>query len=134
MFILVRCSDPRLNDLLDQESIREEFDTQKSHAIISNVGSIKHYMTNCLPQDLLEQVELLTSHFDADRLVLLNHTDCGHYKSIDQDNWDQYKLDLRDMASFFSEKMPSMKIDTYILDVESGYLTKVEWGRALDYV
>lgn len=133
MFILIRCSDPRLNDLLDQEAVREEFDTQKSHAVISNVGSLKYFLTKSTPEDLLEQVELLVHHFGAKRLVFLNHTDCGFYKSMDQDNWDQYKLDLRDMATYFEEKIPGLSIDAFIIDTETGHLTAVEWERAFSY-
>lgn len=134
MFILIRCSDPRLNDLLEQEAVREEFDTEKNHAVIANVGSIKYFLTRATPEDLLEQIKLLAHHFEADRIVMLNHTDCGFYKSFDHDNWDQYKLDLRDMATYISEKLPELRIDTFILDTESGHLTKVEWSRAFSYV
>ena len=117
MTILVRCSDPRISHFFKQKKYAELFGLVEADAPIAVTGSIKFFLTKGM--DLLwEQLEILVGHFHPDRIVLTNHTDCGYYKKLGQDDVKYYQSDLDRVKKAIEKKYPDLRVDTYIIDTE----------------
>ena len=115
--ILIRCSDPRINKVVD-----EFLNAGEKYAII-NTGSIKYFIVQDKLSDLFDQINLLVSGFDANKIIVTNHTDCGFYKQLDQDKETYYLSDLKNIKKSLLETFPQMKVGCYLIDTKRG--TKV---------
>ena len=125
MTILIRCSDPRINEFLDLASVKKELALENGVAPIANTGSIKYFMEKNTIPDLFKQLEILVHHFKADTIILLNHTDCGFYKSVGQDSRENYLSDLKEMKAEIAKVYPDVKINGYLMDTSSGELKSI---------
>ena len=126
MTILVHCSDPRVVKLLSDIKIAKNLSIDDPyHAVIANTGSIKYFMYNNMVESFTEQLEILAGHFKADKIVLLNHTDCGYYKSIGQNKTENYTNDLMNMKFILKQKFVDLKIECFLLDTKTGELEKI---------
>jgi len=124
MTILVRCSDPRINVFLDSPETKKELGLENGFALIANTGSVKYFMQQNQMDDFAKQLDILVPHFKADKIVLLNHTDCGFYKAIGQDKEENYLLDLRNVKAELLKIYPELIIDGYLMDTKTGALNK----------
>lgn len=121
--ILVTCSDPRVIKWLHDKNVREKLSIDAgSFSTIANTGSIKFYLNENLMDKLFKQLDILTGHFSPKKIILLNHTDCGYYKSLDQDEEQYYLDDLDNVHNLIIEKYPNIVVEKYLLDTESGEL------------
>lgn len=121
--ILITCSDPRVIKWLHNKDIREKLSIDNgSFSTIANTGSIKFYLNEDLMDKLFKQIDILTGHFSPEKIILLNHTDCGYYKSLNQDEEEFYLEDLINVSDLIKEKYPSLIIEKYLLDTENGKL------------
>ena len=125
MTILIRCSDPRINDYLDYNEVKEALALDNGVAVIANTGSIKYFMEKDQEKNLFEQLGILVHHFKADTITLLNHTDCGFYKSVGQDSEENYLNDLKKMKAEIAKIYPNIKINGYLMDTSSGELKSI---------
>ncbi len=116
--ILIRCSDPRINKAVD-----ELLDVEKEYSVIANTGSIKYFLVRDELSNLVEQINILAKGFGANKIILTNHTDCGFYKQLGQDEQTHYLSDLKHVKKFLSETFPQMKVKCYLIDTKLG--TKV---------
>ena len=122
--ILITCSDPRVVKWLHNKNVREKLSINAgSFSAITNTGSIKFYLNENLMDKLFLQLDILTGHFSPEKIIILNHTDCGYYKSLGQDKEEIYIEDLKTVGVTISEKYSSQKIETYLLDTETGELS-----------
>jgi|GEM_PF-2025092 len=132
MTILVRCADPRINIFLEEIGVADQLGILKSdYAVISNTGSIRYFIEKSQLEDFYKQLEILVYHFKADRISLLNHTDCGFYKSIGKDDEDNYLTDLKEIKTKLNSKFPDLRIDGYLMDTETGGM-KNEAGEKIE--
>ena len=122
MTILVRCSDPRIQKYLEEVGVGNKTGALKDHAVIGNTGSIKYFMTKNQMQDFYEQLDILVNHFHAEKIVLLNHTDCGFYKKLDENKEENYINDLREVKGLLLGKYSEVGVEAYLLDTETGDL------------
>lgn len=123
MTILVRCSDPRINQFLENEDLAKKFDIfKKSYGIIANTGSIKYFMQKNQIEDFFEQLGILIHHFNAKRIILTNHTDCGYYKKLNQDEEKFYLDDLIEMSRQIENKFSDVNVEGYLIDTKTGKL------------
>lgn len=120
--IVIYCSDPRVVSWFHDDNFRKKLSIGKSHAVIAATGSIKFYLQENLMDKLYKQLDILIGHFKPQKIILLNHTDCGYYKSLGEDNIKTYQKDLREAKKMISEKFPSIQIDKYLLDTKTGKL------------
>jgi carbonic anhydrase len=125
MIIIIRCSDPRINKFIESAEITKKFGMDQGFGVIANTGSIKYFMAKKQMNDFFEQLDILVHHFNADRIVLLNHTDCGFYKKIDEDKEEFYLKDLKIVKDELSNKFPKLKIEGYLMDTLNGNLKKI---------
>jgi len=126
MTILVRCSDPRIQKYLEEVGIGGKTGALKDHAVIANTGSIKYFMAKNQMEDFYGQLDILIPHFHAEKIVLLNHTDCGFYKKLGQDTEENYLKDLREVKELLLQKYPEVAVEGYLLDTETGNLKEIE--------
>jgi len=121
MTILVRCADPRITPFFEKEEIAKKLDIyQKPYAVVSNTGSIKYFLATNELDKLISQLEILVHHFNADRIVLTNHTDCGFYKKLNEDKKQNYQDDLLEVKKELEKNFPDLSIDTYFIDTNKG--------------
>lgn len=120
--IVVFCSDPRVIRWLGNPKVRAGLDLSESFGVIANTGSIKFFLNEGLMEKLFKQLDILVGHFAPEKIILLNHTDCGYYKSLDQDKEEIYLSDLKTVGDRISEKFPRLELEGYLLDTESGNL------------
>jgi carbonic anhydrase len=120
--IVIFCSDPRVVKWLNNNEIRAKLDLADSFGAISATGSIKFFLNEKISDKLFRQLDILVEHFQPEKIIILNHTDCGYYKSLNQDEEKFYLADLATAQDLISQKYPSLKIETYLLDTESGTL------------
>ena len=131
MTILIRCADPRINKFLEEVGVGGELGiTKDEYSLISNTGSIRYFLEKDRMNDLFGQLDILINHFSADRIVLLNHTDCGFYKSLGLDKEENYLSDLKKVKSDILNKYPDIRVEGYLINTESGAL-KNEDGEKL---
>lgn len=121
--ILITCSDPRVVKWLHNSDIREKLSINGGNfSSISNTGSIKFYLNEDLIDKLFLQLGILVHHFQPEKIILLNHTDCGHYKSLGQDKERYYLADLKTVGGLASDNYPNLIVEEYLLDTETGEL------------
>lgn len=123
--IVIFCSDPRVVKWLNNPDIRKKLDLSDGFGAIAETGSIKFFLNENLLDKLYKQLDILVGHFSPEKIIILNHTDCGYYKSIGQDKKEIYLADLRTVGSLASDKYPKVKVESYLLDTERGQLQSV---------
>lgn len=117
MIILIRCSDPRINKAVD-----ELLSMEKEYSVIANTGSIKYFLVWDKLSNLVDQINILAKGFGANKIILTNHTDCGFYKQLGQDEETCYVDDLKDAKKFLSETFSQMKVECYMIDTKTSEL------------
>lgn len=123
--ILITCSDPRVVKWLHDKEVRAKLSIDAgSFSIIANTGSIKFYLNENLMDKLFVQLDILVGHFSPEKIILLNHTDCGYYKSLGQDSEENYLADLKTVGSLASDKYSNLVVEKYLLDTETGEFRK----------
>ncbi|MCL5795103.1 MAG: hypothetical protein M1338_01995 [Patescibacteria group bacterium] len=120
--IIIFCSDPRVVKWLNDDAIKTKLDLIDSYGAISATGSIKFFLNEKLMETLFKQLDILVKHFKPEKIVILNHTDCGYYKSLNQDEEKYYFADLATAKKLIPQRYPGLKIETYLLDTSSGNL------------
>lgn len=122
--VVIYCSDPRVVRWFHNDNFRKKLDIGESHSVIAETGSIKFFLNEDLMDKLFKQLDILVGHFKPEKIIILNHTDCGYYKSLNQDKEEIYLADLKLSQEEISEKYPNINVSGYLLDTESGELTK----------
>jgi hypothetical protein len=122
--VVIYCSDPRVVRYFHDADFRKKLDISESHSVIAETGSIKFFMNENLMDKLFKQLDILVGHFKPEKIIILNHTDCGYYKSIDQDKEEIYLADLKSSQKEISEKYPNANVSGYLLNTETGDLTQ----------
>lgn len=125
MTILVRCSDPRIQKHLEKVGLKKKLGVNKDYAVIANTGSIKYFLEKNQMDDFFGQLGILIEHFHASRIVLLNHTDCGFYKSLGQDSEENYLRDLEEIKTQLAQKYPDLMITAHLINTKTGGLKEV---------
>ncbi|EKD56734.1 MAG: hypothetical protein ACD_58C00110G0002 [uncultured bacterium] len=121
--VLITCSDPRVIKWLHDKNVRKKLSIDGgSFSTIANTGSIKFYLNEKLMDKLFVQLDILTHHFSPEKIILLNHTDCGYYKSLGQDEEEFYLEDLTNVSDLIKEKYPNLIVEKYLLDTKTGEL------------
>lgn len=124
--ILITCSDPRVVKWLHKKEIREKLSIDAgSFSVIGNTGSIKFYLNENLMDKLFKQLDILIGHFNPEKIILLNHTDCGYYKSLNQDEEEYYLEDLKTVGVTISEKYSNIKVERFLLNTGTGDLGNI---------
>jgi carbonic anhydrase len=113
--ILIRCSDPRINKVID-----EVLNLGKEHAIIANTGSIKYFLVRDKLSNLADQINILAKGFGANKIIVTNHTDCGFYKQLGQNEEIHYSSDLKHTRKFILKAFPQIKVECYLIDTKRG--------------
>ena len=122
--VVIYCSDPRVVVRFHDADFRAKLDINSSHSVIAETGSIKFFMNEGLMDKLYKQLDILVGHFKPEKIIILNHTDCGYYKSLDQDKEEIYIKDLQTSAKEIAQKYPNVKVSGYLLNTEAGSLTE----------
>lgn len=121
--ILITCSDPRVVKWLHNKKIRARLSIDAgSFSVIASTGSIKFYLNENLMDKLFKQLDILVGHFSPEKIILLNHSDCGYYKSLNQDEEKYYFADLASVSKLISEKYPNIQVEGFLLNTETGEL------------
>lgn len=123
--IVIYCSDPRVVRWFHDKNFRDKLDVGESHSVIAETGSIKFFMNENLMDKLYKQLDILVGHFPPAKIIILNHTDCGYYKSLGQNEEKYYLDDLKTSSRELSQKYPNLKVEGYLLDTETGGLKSV---------
>lgn len=124
--IIIYCSDPRVVKWLHNNEVQKKLSIGVGYSSIANTGSIKFYLNENLMNKLFKQLGILIGHFQPEKIILLNHTGCGYYKSIDEDREEIQTADLKKVHSEISTKFPSVKIESWLIETESGELREVK--------
>lgn len=88
-------------------------------------GSAKKIVDSSTQKEYLSNIAVCANLHSADRIVLINHTDCGAYggkdafKSID-DEREKLTDDLRKARDVIKESFPSVEVELYLLDTYRG--------------
>jgi carbonic anhydrase len=114
MTILIRCSDPRIN-----KAVEELLDAGEKYAVIANTGSIKYFLVRDKLSDLFNQINILASGFAANKIIVTNHTDCGFYKQLNQNEETYYLSDLKHVKKFLLKAFSQMKVKCYLIDTKN---------------
>jgi len=117
--ILIRCSDPRIDKVVNELLSREG-----KCAIIANTGGVKYFLENRL-SDLVDQIRILAKGFNVDKIIATNHHDCGFYKQLGQDEEARYPSDLKDIKKYLSKTFPQMKVECYVIDTPTLEIKRV---------
>lgn len=117
--VVIRCADARVSILLDRQDVCDKLGINRIHAPISETGSIKFFMNENLMDKLFEQLHIL-DHAHPEKIVVINHTDCGYYKKLGQDEEEIYLSDLKAGVEKIKAKYPQLKVEGYLLDIETG--------------
>lgn len=121
--VVIYCSDPRVVKWLHNKDFREKLSIDAgSFSSISATGSIKFFLNENLLDKLYKQLDILVGHFSPEKIIILNHTDCGYYKSLGQNEEKYYLEDLKISSRTLSQKYPNLKVEGYLLNTESGEL------------
>lgn len=123
--IIIFCSDPRVVKWLKNNDVQKELSIDKGYSAISATGSVKFYLNENLMDKLIKQLKILTHHFSPEKIILLNHTDCGYYKSLGQDKEEIYLADLQTVGVPISDKFPDIKVEEWLMNTETGNLKQV---------
>lgn len=121
--IVIFCSDPRVVKWLNNSKFKKKLELHDSFSAISVTGSIKFFLNESLMEKLFKQIDILVGHFHPDKIIILNHTDCGYYKSLGQNEEKFYLADLKTARELLGQKYP-IQIETYLLDAKTGELKK----------
>ncbi len=121
--VIIFCSDPRVIKWLNNKKCRNALGLTDSFGTIAETGSIKFFLNENLIDKLFKQLDILVGHFHPNKIIILNHTDCGYYKSLNQDEEKFYLADLKTARELLGQKY-SLEIETYLLDTETGELKK----------
>lgn len=123
--VIIHCSDPRVVKWLNDEKIRQTLSIDQGNSTIANTGSIKFYLNEGLMDKLYKQLEILVVHFAPEKIILLNHTGCGYYKSIGMEDKNIQINDLETVRVPISAKFPKIKVESWLIETESGKLKQV---------
>lgn len=118
--ILIRCADPRINN-----ACTGLLDPDERPAVISNTGSIKHFLLEDRLSDLYGQIRLLVHKFGVKKLILTNHTHCGFYKGLSLGE-EAEVADLRAVKRKLLKDFPEVEVRGYLIDTEASVSTPVE--------
>jgi hypothetical protein len=118
--ILIRCADPRIND-----ACTKLLNAGEQPALISNTGSIKHFLMEDRLPGLYEELRLLIRKFGVKKIILTNHTHCGFYEHLSLGE-EAEVADLRAAKRKLLGAFPEMDITTYLIDTETSASTPVE--------
>lgn len=114
--IIIFCSDPRVVKLINNKIIRSTIGVGNNFSAIAETGSIKFFIHEGLMNKLFKQLDILIGHFNPEKIIILNHTDCGYYKSLGEDQDKLYLKDLNFAKGQISQKYPNIKIEGFLLD------------------
>jgi len=120
--IIVTCSDARITYWLNQTDFKSKLGLLDTFSSLRNTGSIKFYLNENLMDKLFKQLDVLVNNYHPEKIVLMNHTDCGYYKSLGQDNSEVYFGDLKLVGRMILQKYPDLSVEGYLLDTETGEL------------
>lgn len=123
--VVIFCSDPRVVYWLNQEDFKTKLGIEEGYSAIAETGSIKFFTNENMMDKLYKELDILTHHFSPEKIIITNHTDCGYYKSLNQDNVEAYTDDLKAAKEEISQKYPSVKIEAYLINTETGELTEI---------
>lgn len=124
--IIVCCSDPRVISWLHNKKVQKILSISDVHSEIADTGSIKYFLHERLMTKIYSQLEILIGHFGPKKIILLNHTDCGYYKSIGENKKAYYIKDLKNAKRKISAKFPQLEVEGWLIDTESGKLQEVK--------
>lgn len=118
MTIIIRCADPRINAVIEKLCGEQK----NGYAVISNTGSIKFFIDDHL-DDLLGQINILTGLYDVDKLIIMNHTECGYYMSLGEAKLKNYIEDLTHLKTKLSRVIDSkIEVEAALINTENGTL------------
>ncbi len=123
--VVIFCSDPRVVYWLNQDDFKAKLGIEEGYSAIGETGSIKFFTNENMLDKLYKELDILTHHFQPEKIIITNHTDCGYYKSLNQDNIENYTNDLKVAKKEISAKYPNCKTEAYLIDTETGELTKI---------
>ncbi|MBT3188269.1 MAG: hypothetical protein HN736_03060 [Anaerolineae bacterium] len=109
--IVVHCIDFRLQKYLDpwlQKNIgHDNFDR------VSLAGCVFDFYA------VLRQVEISDRLHDINRIILINHEDCGAYGA--EGNYARHKSDLEEAERKLEALFPHLKVKTYYLHLDGEF-------------
>jgi carbonic anhydrase len=115
--IIIHCSDPRF-EIAFYGFITEELKLSQGEFIPIVVGggpaTFAHQKTKCNDFNyLLSQILFFLEHFTLiERMVVINHQDCGYYKTITGCQ-GQEKNDIPKIVETLEVLLPHIKIESY---------------------
>ena len=117
---IIRCMDFRLGgairDYLDSNDLYNDVD------IISIAGASKDLVEDA-DGFLATQIELSKSLHNIDRIILMNHTDCGGYGGRSafespEDEIENHVTDMKIAKSKLNEKYPDIEVELALAHID----------------
>lgn len=115
MTIILRCADPRINEVFENLASEQE----GGYAVIANTGSIKFFMDEHL-DDLVGQVNILSQLYDVKKVIITNHTDCAYYQRIGKDTHEEYVNDLNFLKDRLEKALKDITFECALVDTATG--------------
>lgn len=109
--LIATCIDFRLQDNIDAW-IKRNF-KPGSYDRVSIVGDVKNF------NELLEQVKVAYDLHHINKVVFVNHEDCGGYGK--DGTYVRHVHDLKEAKSKIKDLYPSLKVDTYYLHLNGTF-------------
>ncbi len=134
--VIVRCADPRVDAFFDDPAARALMGLSPhreplAEAYISNVGGLLS-LTGAAEPRLLHDASLLGRLFGGGRArtVLTAHSECGGYEAAVGGGAERVRSrqidDLKTTAHRLAEDAPSLEVEAYYLDLETGSVEPIK--------
>jgi len=109
--IVVHCIDFRFQKYLD-DWLAERFG-HKTYDRVSLAGSVFDFYS------VLKQVEISDRLHDINKVILINHEDCGAYGA--EGNYARHKADLEEAERKLEALFPHLDVDIYYLHLDGEF-------------
>jgi len=128
--IVIYCSDPRVVRWFHDKNFCKKLDLAEAHSVIAETGGIKFFLNEGLMASLFKQLKILIGHFSPEKIVLLNHLDCGYYKSLEFTDLGKMReemiKDIQLAAREIKDQFSDILIEGYILNHDDGTLETIK--------
>ena len=115
--LVISCSDFRF--ISAQRQARLDLGLENAYDLIARPGGVRQIVlptSEAARQTMVEEIELLRQLHSFQRIVLMNHMECGLYKDISTRTTEAqvHREHLRQAHDLLHERYPDLTVETYL--------------------
>lgn len=115
--LVISCSDFRF--ISAQRQARLDLGLENAYDLIARPGGVRQLVlptSEAAQQTMTEEIDLLRQLHDFQRIVLMNHMQCGMYQDIStpESEADIHREHLHRAHDLLRERYPGLTVETYL--------------------